>query len=254
MRLKVLSASDNALTRMAAAVSVVLLAFVGACGIQVWPDRESAVVEGVRVDRVRAMPEGSRFILRDSLTSILLEGYHAGYLCSEILEIGLDSGLTGNGRPTFGPRTRVRLPEAPDCPADTGGRDTVLTRVFGSGADTVWFANSSGDITDTAAVVSGRVSYDTVRGVPKGVVQSFEAGRWTYLDSAIQGKILYSDSLNSCELPEWAVDSRPADYAPGDTVEIRIALITLDSAESPDACAGIRRDSLRVSASPLRGY
>jgi len=238
---------------MTAAAAAAMLALVGACGIQVWPDRESAVAEGIRVDRVAALPEGSRFILRDSLTRILFEGYHAGYLCSEILEMVLDSGLTGDGRHTFSPRTRVRLPEAPDCPADTEGRDTVLTRVFGAGTDTVWFANSSGVMTDTANVIGGRMSLDTIRGVPGGATKEFTAGRWTYLDSAAQGKLLYSDSLTSCEFPEWATDSRPADYGPEDTVTIRIALVTLDSAESPDSCKGIRRDSIRVSGAPPRG-
>lgn len=237
---------------MAVAASLALLA-LGACGIEVWPDRESAVVENIRVDRVATFPEGSRFILRDSLTPILISGYHAGYLCSEILEMGLDSGLTGNDRPTFRPRTRVRLPEVPDCPLETAGRDTSITRVFGAGMDTVWFANSSDLITDSAAVVTGRIAYDTIRGVPAGVVSEFEIGRWRYQDSTIQGSILRADSLTSCEFPDWAEVSRPPGYKAGDTVMVRIALITLDSAASPDSCGGLRVDSLMVSAAPPSG-
>lgn len=247
-----ISASVSAPERstVCAAVLAALLLASG-CGKSVWPDREGAEAENIRVDTVRALPEGSRFILRDSATEILLSGYHAGYECSRILEMSLDSADTGSS-PTYRPRTRVLLPATPDCPVDAGDRDTVLTHIF-TGSDTVRFANSSGTVTHTAVVVKGALSFDTVKGVPDSVTRNFRSGRWIFSDSsavAAVGRTVSADSLPACQFLNHAEHSRRAGYRQGDTVTVRIALVTLDSADVPDGCLGTRPDIIQAFPAP----
>lgn len=252
MRPQAPSSSCNGQSRSAAPVASALLAalfLACGCGEGVWPDREGQEVENIRVDTVHSLPKGGRFILRDSATAILFSGYHAGYECSRVLEMSLDSADTGSVS-TYKPRTRVRLPATPDCPIDGGGRDTILTRIF-SGPDTVRFANSFGAITDTAVVVRGSFSFDTIKGVPDSVTRAFRSGKWEYRDSsAVVGKEIRSDSLSSCQYLDHAEHSRPPDYKQGDTITVRIALVTLDSAEVADGCLGSHSDFFQPSPAP----
>lgn len=231
--------TDRRGIRAGAAAFALLLS---ACGQSVYPDREPATVENIRVQGAKFLPLGGRFILADSAASIRLIGIHTGYKCSEILEMGLAASPAGTP-PAFLPRTRIRLPAAPDCAVDSAGRDTAITRVFPAVPDTVRLANSSGVVTDIAAVIRGTLEYDSLIGVPNlGLITK---GPWLFRDSsAIGPRRLYGDSLSSCRLLNQASWSKAKD-----TVKVRLSFVTLDSAAAPDTCHGaVRLDSLDPSA------
>jgi hypothetical protein len=73
-------------TRAAWGSAWMLAALLG-CGKGVWPDRDPVIVDGIRVDSLKFLPSGSRFVLEDSLTSILFRKFRPGYLCSRILKL-----------------------------------------------------------------------------------------------------------------------------------------------------------------------
>ena len=216
-------------------LGLVLTLCLAGCGQGVWPDRQPTIVEDIRVDGVSFVPAKSRFVLRDSTTKVLFKGYHPGYLCSEVLDLGLDP-VASSSPLAFGPKTRIRLPADADCPLDSSGRDTLITKVFGAGNDSIIrLINSTGSLTDSARLVRGRFSNDSLTGVPAGIVHTFSRGRWTYLDSTSQlPRRLFADSLTVCEYLNRATYSRQDSI-----VKVQISLVTLDPAFAPDSCHGI---------------
>ncbi len=201
------------------------------CGQSTWSDRQPAIVEGIRVDSLRFLPAHSRFVLIDSATKVLFKGYHvgygrhAGYDCTEILEMKLES-LTKSQPAAFGPKTRVRLPTGVDCPLDTAGQDSLLSYVFPAGRDSIIrLYNSSGRLTDSAMLVRGRLFQDSLKGKPSGEAHLFTQGHWTFLDStAAIRRRLFVDSLGCGDFLNRGTYSIHVD-----TVKVRISWVTLDS-------------------------
>lgn len=227
--------SALALPAGTSAIALLLLA----CGGSVYPDRDPATVENVRVESARFLPLGGRFILADSATPIRFTGVHTGFDCSKILEMGLAAAPAGTP-PAYRPFTRVQLPAAPDCPVDTAGRDTAFTLVFPAGPDPIRLANSSGLITDSAEVIRGTLEYDSLIGL-LGIAGTISKGAWSFRDSSSIGpRQVRGDSLSSCLFLNQATWSKA-----NDTVKVRLSFVTLDSAAAPDACHGVPRvDSL----------
>jgi hypothetical protein len=209
-----------------------LFALAG-CGVGSSIDREPQIVEGIRVDSVRILPFGSRFVLRDSATRILFRKFHPGYLCSEILELDLAAAGGGNP-PVFLPKSSVRLPASGDCAVDSSGRDSIIVHVFGTGLDTVRLANSAGKPTDRAEVVRGVMSFDSLQGNFSPGHPTFMRGHLTVVDSTGGvARSLYADSLSSCQ------HLNQADFTPnGDSLKVRLSLVTVDAAASADTCRG----------------
>ncbi|MDB5104516.1 MAG: hypothetical protein JWP91_2205 [Fibrobacteres bacterium] len=205
------------------------------CGGSTYPDRDPATVEDIRVDSVKILPYGSRYLLGDSATPLAILGFYPGYRCSRILEIGIADAPTGIP-PAYRPSTRVRLPGTPDCALDTIGRasrDTTVPHVFGSDASMVRLANSAGRITDSARVVRGTLAFETLSG-KLGIAGTLSKGQWTYRDSsAVASRRLFGDSLPPCRFLNQADFEKT-----GDTVTVRFSYVTLDPSAAPDSCNG----------------
>jgi hypothetical protein len=210
-----------------------------ACSVDPGQGRAGTVATGIAIDSVRFLPFGSRFVLRDSAAPIAFLGYHAGYVCSRFLDLGLKDEPEGEPL-AFRPSTRVRLPGEDECALDSGGRDTSAVHVFRDG-DTIRLANSAGKITAKAELVSGRLDSNTIRGVPdsNGI---FTVGKLTYRDSPAAGKLLDADSVPDCmylNSAEWAKGA-------GDTVAVHLTWVTLDPEASAGGCEGARTDQILV--------
>jgi hypothetical protein len=220
-----------------------------ACSVDPWGDREGTTVRDIAVDSLRFMPLGGRFVLKDSAAPIAFLGYHAGYLCAKILEMGVRDIPVGEP-PAFLPSTRVRLPGNPDCAFDSGGRDTTVPHAF-SGGSVIRLANSGGTLTDSALLVSGTMAFDSARGA-LGVAGTFTSGHFTYREaSTLAPGLFFADSLPPC------VRLNHADFeknAKGDTVMVRYSWVTLDGVSAPGGCAGpAEPDSVAVAPHrPLR--
>jgi hypothetical protein len=224
---------------MALVFSAATLSLTG-CGGAVWPDRSPATVENVRIDTVRFLPSGGRFILQDSVVRIQLKGIHVGYVCAEILELELEAA-PGPTPSVLMPKSRVRLPEVPDCAVDGAqGQSDTLTRIFGAGTGVVVLANSSGKRMDSAEVVRGTLHSDSLQGVV-GITRSLTKSPWTFQDSlGSLARTVSGDSLSPCTFLNKAEYSAVAD-----TVKVRISWVTLDPSASPDSCRGpLRPDTI----------
>jgi hypothetical protein len=219
---------SKALSFVAAAVLLVL----AACGEGVYGDRNATTTDNIRVDSVRIIPFGSRFVLADAPTRLMFIGFNTGYECSEILRLELSSIPSGSPA-AFRPDTRVRLPAVPDCALDSGGRDTTVTHVFGADLGFARIANSSGKVTDSTRVVRGAFARDSIVGVP-GIAGTVSKGAWTFRDSSsIASRMLFGDSLSSCRYVNHASYFRSKD-----TIRVRFSYVTLDPSASPDSCRG----------------
>jgi hypothetical protein len=212
---------------------------LSACSVDPGTDRTGTLVAGIQVDSVRFLPIGSRFVLRDSATSIAFLGYHAGYVCSRLLRLGL-ADAPGGVPPAYRPETQVRLPASDECALDSGARDTTASRVFSIADDTLRLANPAGKVTDSALLVSGRLEKDSLRGVPDSN-GTFTVGKLAYAKSdSASGPVLTADSVPACiylNSAEW-------EKGKGDTLTVRYTWLFLDPADSPDSCQGPTHDEV----------
>jgi hypothetical protein len=218
------------------------------CGVGSEVDRDPSIVTGIRLDSVIFLPAGSRFILKDSSTDLLIRKFYPGYACSQVLEMDLDSAPSGNP-PAYSPLTRVRLPAAADCALDSAaGRDTSITHVFRAG-ELIRLANSAGRITDSAALVPGELEYDSLAGVFSPITHVFSSGHYSVVDSgAGTGRYLYVDTLACGQYLNQAEA-----WGSGDTLKVRLSLVTLDPASAPDSCRGsTHEDTVAISAARPR--
>jgi hypothetical protein len=233
MKIKMTAGKPWMRPAMAITAAMLASAAMQACGVGSEIDRPAQSVSGIRVDSLKILPSGSRFILRDSAVRIRMGKFYPGYACSEILALGLDSIAAGSP-PAYAPLTRVRLPASAECAVDTLGRDSVLTRVFREQAGWIRLANSSGTITDSAQVVPGSISRDSLIGKFSADTHTFSQGAYTVVDSSVQAqRSLYADSLvcgQSLNQAEYATH--------GDSLRVRLTVVTLDSAARPDTCRG----------------
>jgi hypothetical protein len=214
------------------ALALAALAVLHGCGGPVYPDRDPVVVENVRVDSVKFLPFGSRFVLSDSATSLRLLKVHLGYACTKVLESNVDSVPSGTPA-SFRAVTRILLPAAPDCAVDTVGFDTTVPHVFGADLGFVRVANSAGTVTDSARVVRGTIAFDSLKGI-LGIAGTVSKGSWTFRDSSVLApRLLFGDSLPSCRYLNQADFKKSKD-----TVTVHFSYVTLDSSAAPDTCRG----------------
>jgi hypothetical protein len=204
---------------------------LAACSVDPGADRAGTVAAGIAIDSVRFLPFGSRFVLRDSASPVAFLGYHAGYLCSRFLLLGLADAPAGDP-PAYRPDTRVRLPASDECALDSGGRDTTAAGIFSGGA-LVRLANPMGVVTDSALPVPGRLGYDSLRGIPDSS-GALAAGNVLYRDSAAAGPELRIDSLPACRYLNSADREKRKD-----TLLVRYSWVDLDPASQADSCRGL---------------
>jgi hypothetical protein len=214
------------------AVAGASLLCLAACGEGIYGDRKPTTVSNIRVDSVRILPFGSRFVVADVPTRLRFLRFHAGYACSDVLRMELSS-LPSGSPAVFRPATRVSLPSVPDCALDSLGRDTTVSHVFGADLDSVRVGNSSGKVTDAAQVVRGTLALDSLVGV-LGIAGTLSKGPWTFRDSSSQAsRMLFGDSLASCRIFNHASYERIKD-----SVRVRFSYVTLDPSAAPDSCRG----------------
>jgi hypothetical protein len=215
--------------RRALYLSAIVLA---ACSVDPGSDRPGTLAEGIAIDSVRFLPIGSRFVLRDSASPIAFLGYHAGYVCSRFLRLGLADALAGV-TPAYRPETQVRFPASDECALDSGGRDTTVAHVF-SGEALIRLANPLGQVTDSALPIPGKMGFDSIRGFPDST-GALSIGNVTFRDSTASGiKEVRIDSLPQCRF----LNSADWEKSKGDTVMIRFSWVDLDPAAVADACQG----------------
>jgi len=214
---------------------------LAACSVDPGADRAGALAEDIAIDSVRFLPIGSRFVLRDSASPLALLGYHAGYVCSRFLRLGLQDAPSGV-TPAYRPETQVRLPASDECALDSGGRDTVVTHVFSDEA-LVRLANPLGQVTDSALPIPGKLGFDSIRGLPDSV-GALSIGNVTFQNSTASGTgDLRIDSLPQCRF----LNSSDWEKSRGDTVLIRFSWVDLDPAAVVGSCQGpLHSDSSAV--------
>lgn len=218
---------------MAAMTAGLALSVLQGCGVGGEIDRDPHEVAGIRIDSVKLVPTGSRFALRDSLTTLLFVKIHVGYACSRILELGLDSVATGTPS-AYAPVSLVRLPGSADCALDSTGSDTSLTHTFRGADGWIRLANPAGKITDSAQLVAGSLAFDSLIGKFDTTYRIFSAGHYSVSDSGGgRPRSLFVDTLACGQ----AVNH--AEYAPkGDSLKVRLSVVTLDAGSAPDSCRG----------------
>jgi hypothetical protein len=217
------------------------LALLQGCGVDSSVETVPQTVDGIRVESLRFLPLGSRFVLGNAPTSILFRKYHAGYFCSEILKIELTPAPVGTP-PAFQPDTRIRLPGTLDCAVDSAGRDTTIQHPFGTGMDSVRLANSLGATTDSAKVAVGAFVLDSISGKFSPLTKTFSVGGLTVVDSSLGiPRKLFAESLTTCQF----FNSANYTPVPQDTsVKIRFTVLNKDPSTVPDKCNGTHADSI----------
>lgn len=203
-----------------------------------WPDREPLLIENAPVDTLEFLPRGSRYLLADSASTSLVRGYHLGYACTEILAFRLDR----RSAPPAGwsPRIRLRLPPAPTCALDTASRDSALSLRFADpDGPVIRLVDSLGVILDTATLVRGTLSFDTLVHVAP-TLAAFD-GRFHYRDTTgLLRRELASDSLRPCESLNHAEYRKK-----GDTTVVRYSWVTRSPPSPADSCQGaVRREAM----------
>lgn len=203
-----------------------------ACTGSEWPDRDPIEVRGAPVDTLEFLPPGSRYVLVDSLTEVRVGGFRLGYRCTEILAFGLERRTSPSAG--YAARLDYRLPADPDCPLDSGARDSVLAARFAAAdAPAARLLDSLGAVLDTALAVRGTLSHDSLelRAPSLSVFKS----RFFFRDTVgSAGRMLSADSLSSCEFLNHAEYVRKSDSLK----VIRYSWVTLDAAAAPDSCRG----------------
>jgi hypothetical protein len=213
------------------------------CGVGSTVEGAPRDVDGIRVESLRILPIGSRFVLGNAPTSILFRRFHAGYACSEILKMNLTAPAAGTP-PTYLPDTRIRLPATADCAVDSSGRDTTIEHLFGTGSDSVRLANSEGVPTDSAKVVIGSLAIDSIAGKFSPLTHTFSVGGLTVVDSSDAiPHALHAESLSTCRYFNSA-SLRPV--SKDTSVVVTFSVVSLDPSTVPDKCNGAHADSIPV--------
>jgi hypothetical protein len=219
-----------------AAFAVLAAALLSGCSQSAWPEREAKAVDNVAVDSLKFLPIGGRFILADSSTPVLFDGFHKGFACTKMLDIelvrrGADSVPAG-----YHPKLALQLPSTGECPFDSAASDTVIGHVFPAGEDTVRLFGSQGHETDFAPLVRGRIAADSLVYLTDSL-KTVVKGRWVYRDTAAgAGRMLRGDSLEPCERLNQAEFVQAKD-----TTRVRYTWVTLDSCSG-----GVHADSVPV--------
>jgi hypothetical protein len=237
------SAGISKPSRIAAAIALAIgIGGFQGCGVDSSVEVAPQTVDGIRVESLRILPLGSRFVLANKPTSIVFRKYHAGYFCSEIL-MNLTSAPIGTP-PAFQPDTRIRLPGTLDCAVDSAGHDSTIQHVFGTEMDSVRLANSAGVTTDSAKVVVGAFVLDSIAGKFSPLTKTFSVGGLTVVDSSLGiPRVLFAESLTTCQY------FNSANYKPQPTdtsVQIKFTVVNLDPSTVPDKCNGTHADTIAL--------
>ena len=229
--------------RLALAFSILATVFLVACTDTGWPDRDPVIVDNPDADSLVFHPPLAYALPGDRLT-VAVRGLKTGYACADILAfagIVTDSGT----RTIISVTSQVRRPGTPECPL-VPGKDTSFETGAPAAGRTVVLRTPRGAATDSLFVFAGTASVHTFMQAPEDTLNSHD--RFTFRDSttAHPRRVLYTDSLASCEALQSAVFSRRAG---SDT--LRISYRTLTAAPAlPDtilpACSGIHGDTVEV--------
>lgn len=225
-----------------------LACLAASCSLEPWSGREGTFAEDIRIDTLRFLPYGSRYVLRDSATPIrfidISTGYALGPGCASILAMGVDSIPRGTP-PAYAADSRVRLPGNPEnCAVDSGGRDTTFSHVFTDGS-IVRLSNSALKITDSATLVAGTMRRDSIKGIP-GDALTFQVGPLTFRDSSsLAPRFLFSDTVHPCKRMNHADFWKGDSTGKGDTITVHYSWVILDPVET-DCGGAAQRDSVPV--------
>jgi hypothetical protein len=199
-------------------------AFFSGCSQSAWPEREGRTVDNASVDSLKILPIGSRYILADSLTALLFDGFHKGFTCSRVLEMGVEKRSSDSSSTEYRPKLSLQLPASAECPFDSGGEDSVAFHAFGADEHLIRLFGSAGGSTDEAPVVKGRRDSDSLVYVADSL-KGMSKGRWVYQDTAAgAARMLRSDSLGPCERINQAEFRQSKD-----TTRVRYTWVTLDT-------------------------
>lgn len=239
-----LAAFKAAGATVAAAALLGIAGLLPACTGSDWPEREPIEVRGAPVDTLEFLPVGSRYVLVDSLTGVRVGGFRLGFRpvtgCARILAFGLEKEAAPV--PGYSVRLDYRLPAVPDCPLDSGARDSVLAvRFAAADAPVVRLVDSLGAVLDTAFAVRGRLFRDSLE-LRAPALSAFNASFY-FEDEGFgpRGRFLQADSLSPCESLNHAEYVRKSDSLK----VIRYSWVTVDPASPGDSCrVPERRESL----------
>jgi hypothetical protein len=213
-----------------------LALLVPGCTGSDWADRDPIEIRGAPIDTLEFLPVGSRFVLLDRLTEVRVGSFRLGCSlgdrCAEIVSFGLEKASS----PVEGYAARLdyRLPAVPDCPLDSGVRDSVLALRFGpADMPVVRLLDSLGAVLDSAHAVRGSLSHDSL--VLRSPAISAFNSRFFFSDTTgFQGRILSADSLTSCDSLNHSEFVRLSDSLS----VIRYSWVTVDPATANDSCRG----------------
>lgn len=226
--------------RLLAAAWAGIACLLPACTASEWSDRDPIVVRGAPLDTLEFLPPGSRHILLDSLTEVRVAGIRLGYRCTEILAFGPE--WKTSPVPGYAVRLDFRLPADPDCPLETGVRDSVIAvRFAAADGPTVRLLDSLGTVLDSAEAVRGRLSHDSLE--LKGSAATAFNSRFFFQDTSMPGgRLLRADSLSSCERLNHAEYARKSDTL----AVVRYSWVTLDVPVPGDTCRWTPADRVIV--------
>lgn len=230
------SAAATWVAGLSACLAVWMAVLASGCTGSEWPDRDPIEVRGAPVDTLEFLPAGSRYVLIDSLTKVRVGGFRLGFNlddgCARILAFDLAKAATP--RAGYAVRLDYRLPAYPDCPLDSGTRDSALSvRFTAADSPIVRLVDSLGAVFDTAAAVRGTLAFDSLE--LKSPALSTFRGRFFFRDTlGTVGRLLSADSLAACEFLNHAEYIRKSDSLK----VIRYSWVTLDPASAPDSCKG----------------
>lgn len=217
---------------------------LAACNDVAWPDRDPTIVEDAAADSVIAWPP-RRYALPGDLVTAEVRGLRTVYTCSRVLRLeGVASDSAGGRFVRLG--ADVELPAVPDC-ALSPGLDTAFETAAPAAGRTLFLQTADGRVTDSLRVVAGTGVVEGFLGLPADTLTSFS--RYVFRDSTAghPRRVLWSDSLSTCEVIQAAVFTRRHG---GDTLSISVRTLLAAPAPPTDdfpACAaGPRSDTVEV--------
>jgi hypothetical protein len=217
--------------------------FIGACGLNPWPDDEGTFESNLSYDQLEFSIHPRRFVnLKDSV-SVSITGMQTAFSCTKITEltVELNDSASEKNAAAFHAKIRGLFPTIPACGREKG-RDTAVWADFNGlkpglairlirwPIDTAKDANPP-DSTSVTYLVSGQSHRDTLVHL-KNELNVTTKGSYLYRDtSALGAARLYADSLPSCAYLNWAQGKKHLD-----TTWIFFESISLDSAVAEWEC------------------
>jgi hypothetical protein len=218
---------------------------LAACNDTAWPDRDPTVIENADADALIFWPRRAYALPGDFLT-VEVRGLKHVYACSRVLLLeGTVTDSTGGRYMRL--RSRVELPALPDCPLSPG-LDTVLEATTPAAGRSLYLQTADGVVTDSLHVFSGTGVVEAFLHITRTADTLRTFARYTLRDSTAghPRRVLYTDSLATCEVMQAAVFTR---LRGGDTLSVRLRTLlaspALPTSQFP-ACTGPHADTVEV--------